>query len=53
MRYKQNNGFLLAQNVRKRLIFGSIARSNVIGTAFELFKTIVLKKTVHSVDVTM
>ena len=47
MRYNQNNGFLLAKNVRKRFIFPSIAHSNVvIATAFEsFFKTLVLKKT--------
>ena len=52
--YKQNNGFLLAENVQKKFIFSSIARSNVIAMAFEsFFKTIVLKKTLHSINVTM
>ena len=52
MRYKQNNEFLLDENVRKRFIFPSIARSNVIAMAFEsFFKTIVLKKTVHGAQI--
>lgn len=30
IRYKQNNGFLLAKNIRKRFIFASMASSGVI-----------------------
>ena len=28
IRYKQNNGFILAENIRKRFIFPNIRRSN-------------------------
>ena len=44
VRYKQNKGFLLTENVRKRFILASIAGSNIIVTASKLlFTTKVLK----------